>query len=539
MLHALTRPRRGGAVAAAMLSLLVATFVGLSSTSSAGTNASPKPVKGGTIVVGVDAESPPGWDPANNTIGLSGQIIQGAIFDALTSPAPDGTYKPELAQSVTPNKTNTVWTIRLRPNLRFQDGTPLDAQAVVAYMTRFHDPKLSSNGEEFSGFISSFRAVGKLTVVLTCPKPKGAMPLYLSGPLGQIASPTAYDKLGKGFSQHPVGAGPYMLTEWVLDDHVTLKRWNGYFRKDQPYADTVIIRPIPDEAARAAAIRAGDIDIMFTQNPTDIKNFRTNKSVRLTEIPYGTTGLYLNITKPPTDDIRVRQAIAYALNKQQLIDTVWNGIGNVTNNPFKKGTFWYKKITEPWDNQNLTKAKALVAAYEASTGKKVAFSLISRVSATERNYEQALQAQLQAAGMNVTLEPITDDASYITKIFDGSYNVTTRLHQSFLDPEYQITRLHIAGGPINVEHYTTPALEKNIQIGIQSSDPATRKKAYDNVQKILLDNVIGIFVRTNTIGVVARPNIRGNFNWTFPGGARGLGHQYITLINPDSLWRSK
>lgn len=534
MIHKLARPRRGG-VAALTLGLLVLTGICLN-TAGGATKAS-GPVRGGTIVVGVDAESPPGWDPANNTIGLSGQIVQGAIFDAIMSPAADGTYKPELAQSVTPSKNNTVWTIVLRPGLKFQDNTPLNAKAAVAYWRRFHN-KSSSNGQEFSGFIRSFRATGPRTVVITTYKPKGAMPLYLSGPLGQIASPTAYQKEGKAFAQHPVGAGPYKLTDWVVDDHLTLTRWSGYFRKDQPYADKIIIRPIPDEAARAAAIKAGNVDIMFTQNPSDIKSFRTDSNVTSTELQFGTTGLYLNTSIAPTNDIRVRQAIAYALNKQQIINTVYDGIGNVTNSPFKKGTKWYYPVKEPWDTQNVAKAKQLVAAYTKDTGKPVAVNIISRVSQTEQNYEQVLQAQLQAAGIQASIDPVTDDNSYITKIFNNTYQIATRLHQGFTDPEYQISRLHLAKSDINVEHYTTPALEAALQTGIQSSDLKTRVAAYDKVQQILADNVVGIMVRTNTIAVVAKKNIHGNFQWKFPDGTLGLGHQYITLINPDSLWRS-
>jgi peptide/nickel transport system substrate-binding protein len=539
MRNVLSRLRgKKSVVMAVVVALVAAASVAVTSVGRAGTSATPKPVKGGTIVVGVDAESPPGWDPANNTIGLSGQIVQGLIFDSIMSPSPDGSYKPQLAQTVNHNKNNTVWTIVLRPNLKFQDGTALDAKATVAFMRRFHD-KSSSNGAEYSGFVKSFKAVGKRTVIITTYKPKGAMPLYLSGPLGNIASPASYKKLGKSFSQHPVGAGPYKMTEWVVDDHMTLKRWPGYFRKDQPYADTIVIRPIPNEAARASAVKAGDVDIMFTQNPTDIKNFRTDSSVTETEIPYGTTSLYLNLSKPPFNDIRARQAVAYALNKQQLIDTVWNGIGNVVNTPFKKGTVWYKQITKPWDKQDLAKARQLVSQYESATGRKLTFSLISRVSATERSYAQALQAQLRAAGMTVNIDPLTDDNTYISKIFDNSYEMATRLHQGFLDPEFQISRLHLDGGAVNVEHYTTPALESALQTGIQASDIKTRKAAYDKVQQILADNVVGIFVRSNTVGVVARKNIRGNFDWRFPDGSKGLGHFYPTFVNPDSLWKAK
>ena len=293
----------------------------------------------------------------------------------------------------------------------------------------------------------------------------------------------------------------------------------------------------PDEAARAAALRAGNLDIIFTQNPTDIRNFRRNRRIKLITRQFGTTGLYLHSRKPPLNDLRVRKAISYALNRQALINTVWNGIGKPTNSPFVEGTFWAnKKAARAVGQVQPRQARRLVQAYERATGRQVAFSIISRVSATEQNFKQAVQAQLARAGIEVRLEQVTDDNTYVTRLINGNYEGATRLHQGFLDPVFEMTRLHLSTSFLNIERFTTPALDANLNIGLRSKSRAARKKAYDAVQRILADNVIGIYVRT-TIGLAMKPVINGVKMWKFPGGARGIGREFITPIQVDALWR--
>jgi peptide/nickel transport system substrate-binding protein len=514
-----------------VLLLVLGGLGGPSSASDQATSAT----KGGTIVVGVDAETP-GWDPPDGLIGLSGRIVMGAVYDSLTAPAPDGSFRPNLATSVKSNGSK-IWTIKLRRGVKFQDGTQFNAFAVEYHINRVIGPKSAVRAT--LNYIKSAKALNRYTVQIILNQPRADFPLTLSGGLGEVVSGAAVRRLGTNFRTRPVGAGPYRMTEWVRDDHVTLQRWGGYFRKDQPYADKIVIRPIPDESARAAGLRAGNLDVIFTQNPTDIKSFRNNNRVKLREIQYGTTGLYLNTSKPPMNDIRVRKAISYALNRQELINTVWNGIGVPTNSPFPKSSFWANsKVAKPWDTFNLSAAKSLVDAYENATGRKVEFSIISRVSQTEQLYKQALQAQLARAGITVRIEQVTDDNTYVTRLIRGDYEVATRLFGGFLDPVFEITRLYSKGGLLNIDRFTTDELERNIQIGVRSQNRTARKKAYDKIQQILKDNVIGIYVRTNTVGIAMKPTIN-IANWRFPGGARGLGHEYITMINVDSLYRSR
>lgn len=536
MFRALRRPRLFFAVPVIICVVALAALG--RATSATSTEKAAAPPKGGTIVVGVDAETP-GWDPPDGLIGLSGRVVMGAVYDTLMAPAPDGSFKPNLARSLSSNANSTVWTIRLRRGVKFQDNTAVNAQAVVSHMNRVIDPK-SAVGPGFT-YVESVRAINATTVQVRLKEQRADFPLTLSGGLGEVVSRVAVERLGKdAFRRRPVGAGPYRMTAWTRDDRATLQRWSGYFRKDQPYANTIVIRPIPDEAARAAGLRAGNLDIIFTQNPTDIKSFRTNRRIKLVTRQYGTTGLYLHNGKPPLNDIRVRKAISYALSRQALINTVWNGIGKPTNSPFPAGSFWAnKKTAKPWDKYNLNQARSLVQAYERATGRQVSFRIISRVSATEQNFKQAVQAQLARAGMDVRLEQVTDDNTYVTRLINGNYEAATRLHGGFLDPVFEMTRLHLKDSFLNIERFTTPTMEANLLVGLKSKNRAARKKAYDTVQRVLADNVVGVYVRTNTIGIAMKPTINGANTWKLPGGKPGLGREYITVINVDGLWRSR
>jgi len=531
-MHQALRRRRRGISLALLLFLVVLASLGAS---SAGGSETQTPKKGGTIVIGVDAETP-GWDPPDGLIGLSGRIVMGALYDSLTVPTADGGFREYLAEKVTTNGKK-VWTIKLRRGIKYQDGSDFNAFTVERHMNRVINPK-AAVGPGFS-YVKLVKALNRYTVQIVLNQPRADFRLALSGGLGEVVSTKAVKARGKDFRTAPVGAGPYRMVRWVRDSEAVLESWSGYWRKDQPYAKRIVIRPIPDEPARAAAMRAGDLDLMFTQSPSDIKSFRGNNRFKLVELQFGTTGLYLHTQKPPLDDVRVRRAISYALNRQELINAVWNGIGQPTNSEFVKGSFWANaKAAKRWDNFNLAEATRLVGEYERDTGKKVAFSLISRVSQTEQNYKQALQAQLARAGMQVTLEQVTDDNTYVTRLINGNYTAATRLHQGFLDPIFEITRLHAKTSFLNIERFSTPELEKSINIGLRSNDRAKRKAAYDRIQEILKENAVGIYVRTNTVGLVMKPQIMGVRDWKFPDGTRGPGHEYITLINVDSLWRS-
>jgi peptide/nickel transport system substrate-binding protein len=228
--------RRSGhaklAVFASALSMLVAACSGASEP-AAGSTPSGEPQRGGRIVIGIADESTLGFDPSTSAVGPGGRTIALAIFDTITAFDADGNLVPYLAESVEPNADATTWTVVLREGITFHDGTPLNAEAVKSTFDA-HD---AADRPLAPGYTT--KAVDDLTVEFTFPEPYGTFEAAMATQFGWIKSPTAEESLGEEFTNNPVGTGPYMLEEWVRDDHLTLVRYEDHWRDDLSLLDEV------------------------------------------------------------------------------------------------------------------------------------------------------------------------------------------------------------------------------------------------------------------------------------------------------------
>src|SRR5579863_2042617 len=231
------------------------------------------PKRGGALVFGVEAEEQ-GFDPATGRFDETGVLYARTVFDPLTIIATDGSVQPYLAKAVTPNSDYTVWTITARPGVRFHDGSPCDAAAIAGSLNHFKDNLL---GVTFTA-VSNISATSENTVTINLKQPWVPFPAYLAGGIGgqpgYIAAPAMIaDPKG---SERPIGTGPFKFKEWVPNDHFTAVANKDYWRPGLPYLDSVTYRPITDAQQRANSLEAGTIDIMHTDLPASIINFRDN-----------------------------------------------------------------------------------------------------------------------------------------------------------------------------------------------------------------------------------------------------------------------
>jgi peptide/nickel transport system substrate-binding protein len=507
-----------------------ATTGGDTGTTAAGSQpvaGTPKP--GGTIVIGIDAETDR-FDPGNGNISVAARGVHHLVYGSLTAATPDGEWTPYLAESVTPNADNTEWTVTLRPGLMFHDGTPLDGAALKASMDRY---RLDTLAKEAYSYITAIDEVDDLSVKLTLNKPMGVFPQVLADELGTIVSVAAVEKYGESYGDHPTGAGPYKVVEYVRDDHLTLEKVPDFFMDNRGWADRIIFRPIPDDAARSAALRAGDLDVITTANPAEIASFRDDESFRLHEFPFGAAGVLFSVKNIP--DIRVRQAIAMAIDKQALVDLVWGGIGEPIDSPWEPDSPWYTDLDYP--EYDPVAAAALVEEVEAETGTPISFSILSPIDETSTNYKLALAEQLRALGMDVDVADATDVNDYVNKYITGDYDITTAGLFAMLDPWFEYTRRYQSTSPLNGTGFKSQALDDALAVGEASTDPAERKAAYDTVQKELADNLIQMFVRTANVAVVTNDKIEGWATLVGPDGERSIGNAPI-LLNADEFWRN-
>jgi peptide/nickel transport system substrate-binding protein len=361
--------KRRLSIFALVLVLAFSTFLTACGSKAGGDSASSN-----TLIYGRGADSIT-LDPIQATDGESLKVTK-TIFDTLVEYKDTNTeIEPALAERWTVSPDGKVWTFYLRKGVKFHDGTPFNADAVVYNFERWMDPhhpehkggEFAYYGYMFGGFkgdpghvIKSVSKVDDYTVRIELYKPQGPFLSNLAMPCFGIASPTAVKKDPVGFAQHPVGTGPFIFKSWKKNDSIEVVKNPNYWRKGYPKLDRIIFRSIPDNSARFAALQAGEIDIMDGLNPDDVKLVKANPKLQLFEMQgMNVAYLAMNMDKKPFDNPKVRQAINYAVNKAGIIKSFYAGMAIPAVNPLPPVVWGYNPDVKDYEF-NLQKAKQLL-----------------------------------------------------------------------------------------------------------------------------------------------------------------------------------
>jgi peptide/nickel transport system substrate-binding protein len=329
--------------------------------------------EGGTFVFGRGGDSVR-LDPATVTDGESFRVAD-QIFDGLVQFNGSSTdLKPALARSWDISADNLTYTFNLRQGVRFHDGTPFDASAVKWNFDRWGQEDNQWNKEVLAGgatfeyysdvtgladVVKSVEVVDSSTVRITLSSPQGPFLLNLALPTFVMISPYS---AGNGFtelSRNPVGTGPFKFVEWVPSDRIVLDA-NASYWGDLPSVERVIVRTIPDNAARFLALRSGSIDMMEGANPDDVVNARRDRNLSVVLRPsMNIAYIAMNLNVKPFDNVKVRQAIAAAINRSGIVEALYAGIGSVASQLIPPSLLgWNSEVKGPAFDP--TKAKQLL-----------------------------------------------------------------------------------------------------------------------------------------------------------------------------------
>ncbi len=301
-----------------------------------------KPKYGGTLIYGKNGP-PITLDPAF-TRETESSLITGNIFDGLVEQrAGRVSFDPGLAKSWNISADGKIYTFHLRTSVTFHDGTPFNAESVLFNFERQWNPKHPYHDKERSyeywknfnlnDVIRTMRAVDDSTFEVTLINPDATFINILSLAFMDIISPAAKKKFGKDFERNPVGTGPFKFIRWEEDGTVICEAnenyWNG-----RPFIDTLVLKPVPDARTRWEMLRDGQIDMMGSPNQSDIAEMDTTKGVVLARQPGVNVGyLAMNTLKKPFDNLKVRQAVVYAINREKLVKEVYGDMGRPAKNP--------------------------------------------------------------------------------------------------------------------------------------------------------------------------------------------------------------
>jgi ABC-type transport system substrate-binding protein len=523
-----------------------ATTASPATTAAATTTTAAKPTAGGKITVRVEAEVGNPWEPANMNCDSPCQTRAKTFFDSLMAFDTTGKVQPYLAQSVTPSSDYTSWTIKLRPNISFTDGTPLNADAVIENLERQRKSPLVG---PYVKDISGETKVDDLTVTVSLSRPWVGFDVAMTSQAGLMASPTwlkAADADPSKASQ-PVGTGPFVVASYTPGDTLVVKKNPNYWRKDEglPYLDEIDFKVIQDALTAANAFKAGQLDVNVTTNGQSIKEYQTDKSINFTEQKERGETIYILLhvgqEGSPLQDQDVRCGLTAATDSKTIVDATQAGVFQVANGPFSPGQQGY--LDSP-GNQTYdpAKAKQLISQWSAAHGgQKPKIILTATPDATGLQIAQVLQQAWNDAGADVSIQQV-EQSKYITTALLGDPSFQAfewRNHAGFVLDNQNVwwnSDFAMPDGQIalNFGRMKDPVIDQALNDAHQNPDAATNKADAETVNKEFAKQCWLLPLYWAIWGIAAKSNVQGIGAGTFPAGQPG------TLLDgqgfPGQVW---
>jgi peptide/nickel transport system substrate-binding protein len=483
-------------------------------------------VRGGTLVHAFRDPINTLDPPVPNSDSLS--RLLNSFLDPLVWQPESGKFFPGLATSwqVTPDAK--AYTFTLREGVKFHDGTPCNAAAVKATFDRVADPQLKALLVGLLGPYDGTDVLGDRQIRVRF---KDSFPLFLhnlSATGLRPVSPTGVKKFGADFGQNLVGTGPFALVKFTPSE-ITFDRFADYNwapsfldHKGPAYLDRVVLRLVPEASTRLIALERGESQLVDFVPDTDVKRFRANPrfAVDVIPVPGLPQLLQLNVTKPPLDDKRVRQAIQYAVDQKKIVDVLFFGVRRPGYGVLASSTLGYWKGVEEAYRYSLDKAKALLDAagwkpgaggVREKNGERLSILYITTDRAEYTQTGEVVQDMLKQVGIEMKIDAMSNAAS-LTKYQANEHNVG-RLGEINADPSVMSFPVHsrnIKGGTQgNRSRYSNPEVDAQLDAAEKETDPRKRLQMYETLQKTVTEEafILGTFEQT-LINVRAR-NLEG------------------------------
>jgi peptide/nickel transport system substrate-binding protein len=496
-----------------------------------------EPTDGGSITVGLESETN-SFMPAIFQGSQAGFNVAYAVYDPLTTRNADGEIVPYLAESLEANDDFTQWTVTLPEGVTFHDGTPLDAEA----MKRMYDEFLTAEGTNTAGTlrreVESVEVVDELTYVYNMVQPNSAWPDSLATPIGWPFSPTAAAAAGDAFGDQPVGTGPFRFVSWQRDGELVVERNPDYWQEGLPYLDEITFRPIPDEETRATSLSSGDIDAAqsvrlssFLARVAGIPGVRVNMG-----LGNGAGAVMFNTGAPPVDDVRIRQALAHAVDQQALIDVV-AGEAAVATEPrsqfyWSESPYYSEAVADAWPTYDPERAQELYDEYvndpNRSDGKEpgepVSFTYGCTNVPSLIEQATALQGFWSEVGFEVEVEPL-EQSAHITGAITGDYQA--KCYRAGTDNDPLFTLENTFGDPAdivtNLTDFTHPTIDESIQTLRTTQDLEERQAAVEEASLVLAEQLPYYWTGSDLTFIAHGEDVHGVAGWTLPDDSMGDG----------------
>ena len=505
------------------------------------------PAYGDTIIEGTSAD-------ASNLLPVlasdaSSAEIAGLVYNGLVRYDKDLHLEGDLAESWEVSPDSLVITFHLRKNVKWHDGAPFTADDVLFTYQTYIDPKVPTAYAENYKQVDKVEVLDPYTVRVSYKKPLARALISWAVAMMPKHLLAGQDITKSPLTRKPVGTGPYRFVEWQPGEKIVLEANPDYF-EGPPYIHRVVYRIIPDESTMFLELKAGGLDMMGLtplqySRQTDSAEFK-GRFNRYRYLSFAYTYLGYNERRPMFQDRRVRQALSYAINKQELIDGVLLGLGQVATGPYKPGTWPYNPDVKryPYDPK---KARALLAEAGWSDhdgdgtldkdGQPFSFTIVTNQGNDQRTKSaEIIQRRFREIGIQVTLRVI-EWASFLKEFINpGNFDATILGWTIPIDPDgYNVWHSSkTKPGELNFVDFQNPEVDELLEKGRRTLDQAQRKKYYDRFQEILAEEQPYTFLYVPD----ALPVVAARFHGIKPAPA-GISYNFIKWYVPASEQKYK
>ncbi|PIE33805.1 hypothetical protein CSA56_09845 [candidate division KSB3 bacterium] len=431
-----------------------------------------EPKSGGTLQIAVAADT---WsfDPIHIQTTEGDRIILGAIGESLYHwSVKKGEYEPWLATALPEiSEDGRTYLIPIRQGVKFHDGTTFDAHDMVYSINRILNPDNKAYiHKKYTDILDAVEAVDDYTLKIVLKVPDNAFMGKLQSrdlcPVSQEAVEAAGEDYG---TKVVVGTGPFKFVEWLQGERVVVERFDEYWQKGIPYLDKVVYKIIPEESTALMQFRLGEVHIIGDIARKDIATLKEDENL-VVELVTGIQHeqIYLNTARPPFDDLRVRQALSHAIDRQAIVDGVFEGYAEISSGPYHSW-FWTHnpewKQPYPYDPE---KARALLEEAGYGPSNPLKFELIATNQDMFVDQSIMVQAFMADVGAEVEVTPLDKstvfDRIYVRKAFEGKPEMYMAALEdwgsSVVDPEDASERLFSSGSGSNKCFYSNPEVDK-------------------------------------------------------------------------------
>jgi peptide/nickel transport system substrate-binding protein len=458
-----------------LMSTLIVSAVAFAASASAQT----------TVRIGL-AEDPDNLDP---TLAGSfvGRIVFAGVCDKLFDIDANLGIVPQLALAYEWSDGNRTLDIRLRPNVVFHDGTPMDAEAVKFTLERH----LTMQGSFRRGEISALQTVevtGPLTVRLRLSAPFAPILAHFADRAGLIVSPTAARAAGPNFGNNPVCAGPFRFVERVAQSRIVLERFPQYWNASEIHVDRVVYQPIPDSTVRLANLQAGALELIERVQPSDMPAIQRDNRLRLVSIAgVGYQGITFNVANgerarlPIGANARVREALDLAIDRNTINEVVYNGAYAVSAQP-NSPVSPYHLQSIPVPARNVERARALLR--ETGLPLPVVVNMMIINAPDQRQQGEVIQSMAREAGFDIRLQA-TEFAASLQAGQRGEFEAYLIGWSGRIDPDANQTSHIVTGAPFNWGHYSNAEVDRLMALARTIATVPERNAVYEQIMRII------------------------------------------------------